>query len=85
MRFTIDWKLGEAVPFSAAVQEEHNEHEDHKDGVKVTASIEDIASDIVEPNGGSSAVEVESDGSGAADNNASFFFILSLFMAAFAI
>ena len=31
-----------------------SDHEDHKDGVKVASSIGDIASDIFEPNAGSS-------------------------------
>ena len=85
MRFTIDWKSGEVVPFSAEAHEEdhedhdHDEH-DHEDG-EVTVSIEDIASEIAAPNSGSS-VEVESDGSGAAGNNAGFFILSLLLMAA---
>lgn len=62
-----------------------SDHEDHKDGVKDAASIGDIASDIFEPNAGSSAVRVELDGSGAVGNNASFSSILSMIMAACAI
>lgn len=86
MRFTIDWKSGEVVPFSAeAHEEDHEDHdhgdEDHDDG-EVTVSIEDIASEIAAPNSGSSSVEVESDGSGAAGNNASFFILSLLLMAA---
>ena len=103
MRFTIDWKTGEVVPFSAEAHEEdrddhdHDEHEDHEEdhdhdehdhgdedheGGEVTVSIEDIAAEIAAPNSGSSSVEVESDGSGAAGNNAGFFILSLLLMAA---
>jgi hypothetical protein len=76
MRFTVDWKSGDVVPF--AISQEDGSHIESTATYSETTQIADIVSELANNGEASDVNDVKDSGSGAVCNNGKFFVVSAL-------